>query len=276
MRRISLLICLLSVCAVPPLASQVRIDGIVIDDATGQPIPDAQVRVHDGWAGWRRRHADSVGNFSVTVGRLGVFRLQVRSPGYPDVAGQVVTGAFPYQNIEVRMRKGEQVRIPVTVLTRTQQIPSPRQLGFHHRLRNGGGAYVTREQVSAVRPGYISDMIALTPGVLVRRTGRLGENRFLFARREAEGSGVQGVECPLRVLLDAQLVNSRSASGELEPAMVDYTVDQTLVDGIEIYLDPAAVPAEFHSPEARCGAVLIWTRRQVHPTSTTADAGADP
>lgn len=275
MRRISLFIGLLSLIAAQPLASQVRIDGIVIDDATGQPIPAAQVRVYDGWAGWRRHEADSAGNFSVMVSRLGVFRVQVRSPGYPDVAGQVVTGAFPYQNIEVRMRKGAQLMLPITILTRTQQIPSPRHLGFHDRLRNRGGAYVTRQEVEAVRPGYISDMIARTPGVLVRRSGRFGENRFLFARRFAEGSRTQVVECPLRVLVDAQLVNSRSVSGELEPATVDYTVDQTFVDGIEIYLDPATVPTEFRAQGARCGTVLIWTRNRLHPTSTAA-ADANP
>lgn len=275
MRRISLFVCLLSLFAVQPLASQVRIDGIVIDDATGQPIPGARVRVHDGWAGWRRRLTDSAGNFSVTVGRLGVFRVEARTPGYPDVSGQVVTGAFPYQNIEVRMRKGAQLMGPVTVLTRTQQIPSAQHLGFHDRLRNRTGAYVTREEVAEVRPGYISDMIALTPGVLVRRSGRFGENRFLFARRFADGSRTQVEECPLRVLVDAQLVNARSASGELEPATVDYTVDQTLVDGIEIYLDPATVPAEFRGQEARCGAVLIWTRNRLHPTSAAA-ADANP
>jgi hypothetical protein len=274
MRRTLLLLCLLSLSAVQPLAAQVRIDGIVLDDATGQPIPGARVRVYDGWAGWRRRLADSAGNFSLTVRRLGVYRVQVRSPGYPDVEGQVVTGAFPFQNIEVRMRNGAQLMAPVTILTRAQLIPSPHMQGFHERLRSRRGAYVTREQVAAVRPGYISDMIARTPGVLVRRTGRYGENRYLFTRRFADATRTQQVDCPLRVLVDAEVVNARSASGALEPATVDYTVDQTMVDGIEIYVDPDAIPAEFRGEGAHCGAILIWTRNSAPPTSTPAvDAG---
>jgi hypothetical protein len=277
MRRSSLicLLCLLSLCAAQPLAAQVRMDGIVVDDATGQPIAGARVRVYDGWAGWRRRVADSTGNFSVMVGRLGEYRVQVRSPGYPDVEGQVVTGAFPYQNIEVRMRKSARLMGPVTILARSQQIPSPRLLGFHERLRNRRGAYVTREDVASVRPGYISDLIARTPGVLVRRTGRAGELRFLFARRFAEGSRTQVMECPLRVLIDAELANSRSATGELEPVTVDYTVDQTMVDGIEIYMDPATVPAEFRGEGAQCGAVVIWTRGRP-PGASTEAAATDP
>lgn len=274
MRRTSLLTCLLSLFAVQPLASQVQIDGIVIDDSTGQPIAGARVRVYDGWAGWRRRHTDSIGNFSLTVRRLGAHRLQVHSPGYPDAEGQVVTAAFPYQNVEVRMRKGAPLTSPVTILTRSQQLPSPRLQGFHDRLRNRSGAYVTREEVAAVRPGYISDMIARTPGVLVRRGGQAGEDRFLFARRIAGGGRTGVVECPLRVLVDAELVNARSASGELEPATVDYTVDQTMVDGIEIYVDPATIPAQFRGEGAQCGAVVIWTRNGPSRGSTgAADAG---
>jgi hypothetical protein len=276
MRWAPFLLCLLSLLVTEPLAAQVRIDGVVIDDATGQPITSARVRVDGGWTGWRRRFSDSIGNFSVTLGSLGVHRVQVRSPGYPDVLTTVTTGAFPYQNIEVRMRKGTQVTSPVTVLARSQLLPAPRLQGFHDRLRNGHGAYVTREDVEAVRPGYISDMIAQAPGVLVHRTGRYGENRFLFGRRFADASRTQVVECPLRVLVDSQLVNTRSASGELQPATVDYTVDQTMVDGIEIYVDPATVPPEFRGDGAACGAVVIWTRGVPRLTSSAAEAGSDP
>lgn len=270
MHRTSLFVCLLSLFAAQPLASQVQIDGIVVDDATGQPIPGARVRVYDGFTGWRRRSADSIGNFSVTLRKLGSHRVHVRSPGYPDVQGTVVTGAYPYQNIEVRMRRSTQVMIPVTILARSQLLPPPHMLGFHDRLRNRRGAYLTREDVAAVRPGYISDMIIQTPGVLVHRTGRYGENRYLFARRFADAGRTQIVECPLRVLVDAELVNARSASGELQAATVDYTVDQTMVDGIEIYVDPATVPAEFRDEGTQCGTVVIWTRGRLPSASATA------
>src|SRR5687768_7753281 len=142
MRWAFLLVCLLSLVAVQAPAAQVRIDGVVVDDASGEPIAGARVRVDGGWTGWRRRFSDSIGNFSVTLGSLGVHRVQVRSPGYPDVLTTVTTGAFPYQNIEVRMRKGTQVTSPVTVLARSQLLPAPHLQGFHDRLRNGHGAYV--------------------------------------------------------------------------------------------------------------------------------------
>lgn len=264
MRRIPLLFALLSLFAVQPLAAQVRMDGIVIDDATGLPIPGASVRVFDGWGMLSRsRRADSTGNFTVTVKRLGVYRVQVRSQGYPDVSGLVVTEAYPYQNLEVRMRQGARLMAPVTILARAQLLPPPHLQGFHDRLRNRVGAYLTREDVEAVRPGYISDMIAWTPGVLVRRNGANGDDRFLFARRFAEGSRTQVEECPLRVLVDGEVVNPRTPSGEFGPVTVDFTIDQTMVDGIEIYMDPTRIPAEFRGSGGNgCGAVVIWTRNR--------------
>jgi hypothetical protein len=277
MRRTFLFPCLVALVAVQPLASQVRMDGIVIDDATDLPIPEARVRVFDGWGMLSRsRRADSTGNFSVTVKRLGVYRVQVRSPGYPDVSGTVITEAFPFQNIEVRMRKGAQLLAPVTILTRSQMLPTPNLQGFHDRLRNRLGAFLTREDVEAVRPGYISDMIAWTPGVLVRRGGQNNDDRFLFARRFAEGSRTEVVECPLRVVVDGEVVNQRTPAGEMGPVSVDFTVDQTMVDGIEIYMDPASVPDEFGGAAAApCGAVVIWTRNRPRANPTGAvDADA--
>lgn len=270
MRRTALFLSLLSLFAVPSLAAQVRMDGIVIDDATGQPIPGASIRVFDGWGMLSRsRRADSTGNFVIPLKRLGVYRILVRSRGYPDVSGLVVTEAFPYHNLEVRMRQNAQLMAPVTILARSQLLPPPHLQGFHDRLRNRRGAYLTREDVEAVRPGYISDMISWTPGVLVRRSQ--SDDRFLFARRFAEGSRTQVVECPLRVLVDGEVVNPRAPNGELGAVTVDFTIDQTMVDGIEIYLDPATVPAEFRGTESQqCGAVVIWTRNRPRPAASAA------
>jgi len=46
---------------------------------------------------------------------------------------------------------------------------------------------------------------------------------------------------------------------------VDFSVDDIRpndVKGIEVYLGPATIPAEFSSvqPDAPCGLVMIWTK----------------
>lgn len=270
MRRVRLLIVLLCSLAALPLHAQVRLDGIVIDDATGAPIPEARVELYDGWGTLSRvRLTDSLGNFQLPIRRLGAYRVRVRSRGYPDVSGVLLSGGFVFQNVEVRMRKGAQLLSPITLLTRTQTIPAGQYLGFHERLRGRRGSYITREDVEGVRPGYVSDMIAWTPGVVIRRVPD-SDDRLLHARRVVDG---QVVECPMRVFVDGEMVNPRREGGELGGASVDGTVDQTMVYGIEIYVNPALVPAEFRA-DGRCGAVLIWTRTgSANASSRAASAG---
>lgn len=252
------LLCLLGISLARPLHAQVRVEGIVIDDATSQPVPQAHVEVYDGWGRLARsRRTDTLGHFQVPLRRLGVYRVRVRSRGYPEVSQVLVTESYPYQSIEVRVRQGATLLAPLTILARGQSMPRPEMAGFHHRLRSGRGSYLTREDVEAIRPGYISDMLVWTSGVAVRRAGANGDDRLLIARRVIEG---RLTECPLRVLVDGELLNPRLASGEVGPVAIDATVDQSVVDGIEIYVDAAAVPPALGNVPPGCGAIAIWTR----------------
>ncbi|HVH12984.1 MAG TPA: carboxypeptidase-like regulatory domain-containing protein [Longimicrobium sp.] len=258
MRRLFFLTCLAAVAFAQPLSAQVHLDGIVVDDATRQPVAEARVELYNGWNQLiRARRTDSLGHFQIPIKRLGVYRVRVRGRDYPDVSQLVVTESYPYHSIEVRLRREGPLLAPITMLARAQSLPRPEMQGFHHRMRNGRGSFITRDDVEAVRPGYISDMLAWRPGVFVRRGGASGDDRLLIARRVVEG---RLAECPLRVIVDGELVNSRSAAGEVAPASIDGMVDQTMVDGIEIYVNTDDVPPEFQNAPAGCGVVAVWTR----------------
>ena len=252
--------CTFALFTAVPLPAQIRLEGIVRDDVTGAPIPEARVELLDGWGTLRRvRDTDSLGHFGFPVKRLGVYRVRVRRRGYAEAMGTLLTEAYVYLNVEFRMRPAVALMAPLTLLARAQKLPSPAMAGFHTRLREGRGRYLTREDVQMVRPGYVSDMLANFPGFIVRRGGTDGADRTLFARR-ITAAGVRQADCPLRVFVDGEMLNPRLSSGEPGPAGFDATVDQTMVEGIELYLDPASVPAEFGGPGA-CGAVAVWTRR---------------
>lgn len=272
MRRLPLLAGLVAISLAQPLLAQVRLDGIVVDDVTRQPVVEARVEVYNGWNQLiRARRTDSLGHFQVPLKRLGVYRVRVRGRDYPDVSQLVVTEAYPFHSIEVRLRRGNPLLAPITMLARAQSLPRPDMQAFHHRMRNARGSFITRDDVEAVRPGYISDMLAWRPGVFVRRGGASGDDRLLIARRVIEG---RLVECPLRVLVDGELVNSRSPAGEVVPVAIDGMVDQTMVDGIEIYVNAGDVPHEFQNAPAGCGAVAVWTRSgggATRPSAINAD-----
>ncbi|HEX6372714.1 MAG TPA: carboxypeptidase-like regulatory domain-containing protein [Longimicrobium sp.] len=244
-----------------PLSAQVRLEGIVRDDMTGAPIPDARIELLDGWGMLRRsRSTDSLGTFQFPIKRLGVYRLRVRRRGYAESMGTLLTEAYFYLNVEFRMRSNAALLAPLTLLGRAQKLPSPAMQGFHARMREGRGRYFTREDVEAVRPGYVSDMLAPMPGMIIRRSGSDQRDRTLFARR-VTAAGVRQADCALRVYVDGELLNPPLPTGENSPGGFDGTVEQTMVEGIELYLDPAAVPQEFGAGAGGCGAVAVWTRR---------------
>lgn len=252
MRHTILFLCAAMSLAAVPLQAQVRLDGVIRDDATGQPIPQARVEMMGAY-GTRigAQGADSLGNFRFPVRRLGEYRVRVSAPGYAEASTTFRTEANAYTSVEIRMRREGALATPLTVLARRQLLPSPTLDGYYTRQRSGRGAYITRTHVELVRPGYISDLIATAPGVEIRRGGPDGQHRTLVAR--AGG-------CPLRVYVDGEVLPPRPAGPEPGPSALDGSVDQTMVEGIEVYADPAAVPAEFGGGAEPCGAVAVWTR----------------
>ena len=250
MRLLLLLSALLLAAA--PVAAQVRIEGIVRADADGAPLAGARIQVLDGF-----EHrvatvvADSLGTFRIPLRRLGTYRLRTSHAGFRQATGTLLTEAFPFLNVEVRLRPDGALAAPVTVVTRAQVLPTPALEGYHARLRSGSGRYFTRETVDRLRPAYLSDLIATAPGIEVERSA--DEDRTLHARLPAG-------RCTVRVYLDGELLNTRDAGGGLGPAPIDGTVVATAVEGIEVYPDPAAVPPPFREPADACGAVAVWTR----------------
>lgn len=237
-----------------PLHAQVRVDGVVRDDSTGAAIPQARVEVV-GPAFQRigARAADSLGTFRFNLRRFGEYRVKVSAPGYGEVDAPFRTEAFVYSSVEVRLRPRGQLATPLAFLARTQSLPSPALEGYYARQRRGEGAFFTRMHVELVRPGYITDLIATAPGIVQQRAGLDGEHRTLLAR---------GTGCPLRVYVDGQPLALPPSTGEAGPSALDGSVDQTMVEGIEVYVDPATLPAELGGGTESCGAVAVWTRRQ--------------
>lgn len=248
-----LLLLPLLVLAAAPLSGQVRVEGIVRDDADGSPLAGVRIEVLDALDHRiRTLVADSAGNFLLPLRRLGVYRLRLSHPGYPRTTAEVRTEAFPYLNVEMRLSSERPLAVPMAVLTRSQALPPPALDGYHARLRSGEGRFFTRETVDRLRPAYLSELIATAPGIEVERAEE--EDRVLHARLPAG-------RCILPVYVDGELVNGRGGDGALGPAPLDAMVLAPDVQGIEVYADPERVPAAFREAGGGCGAAAVWTRR---------------
>jgi hypothetical protein len=251
MRHAILLLAFIAAFAAP-LGAQVRLDGVVRDDSSSAAIPQARVEVVGPY--YQRigsRAADSLGTFRFSLRRFGEYRVKVSAPGYVDVDAPFRTEAFVYSSVEIRMRRQGQLATPLAFLARTQSMPSPALEGYYARQRRGRGAFFNRMHVELVRPGYITDLIATAPGVEQQRAGLDGEHRTLLTQRTG---------CPLRVYVDGEPLVLAPSTGEAGPSTLDGSVDQTMVEGIEVYVDPAALPPELGGGTESCGAVAVWTR----------------
>lgn len=253
MRPLSIALCAIALAFALPLQAQVRLDGVVRDDSSSAAIPNARIELVSPFQRpMGSRTADSLGTFNFPLRRLGEYQVRVSAPGYRQVQVPLRTEAFAYINVEVRLRKNGVLASPVSFLARTQVLPNQALNGYYTRLRIGRGAYFTRMHVEQTRPAYVSDLIGTVPGVVVQRGGLDDEHRTLLAR-----SG-----CMLRMYVDGEVLEHKPATGEPGPAPLDATVEQNIVEGIEVYVDPSTVPPELGGPDSPCGAVAIWTRRR--------------
>lgn len=242
-----------------PAQSQIRLDGIVRDDETQQPIAGARVEVFDfTWRKLGNRVTDAQGGFTYPLRRPGTYRLRVTRVGYAVVTTpDLVTGANSYLNVEVRLKSDAVLLAPIAVVARTSANPSPVLDNFHARMRTGMGTFFTREDILRLRPNQMSDLVTRVPGLFISTSGR-GTARQIFSGRSA---GV-APGCPAQIYVDGRLMNPRIVDGDEVIGMtLDEAVNPADVEGIEIYHGLSTVPAEFLSPDARCAVIAVWTRR---------------
>ena len=242
-----------------PAQSQIRLEGIVRDDETQQPVAGARVEVFDfTWRKLGNRVTDAQGGFQYPLRRPGTYRLRVTRVGYAVVTTpDLVTGGNSYLNVEVRLKSDAVLLAPVAVVARTSANPSPVLDNFHARMRSGMGTFFTREDIQRLRPTLMSDLVTRVPGLFVATSGR-GTERQIYSSRAA--GGVR--DCPVQIYVDGRLMNPRVAGGDQVVGMtLDEAVNPADVEGVEIYRGLATVPAEFLSSDARCAVIAVWTRR---------------
>ena len=114
------------------------------------------------------------------------------------------------------------------------------------------------------------------PGMRLGGT-TVGGRRTVVSTRALRGWG----SCPVQVFVDGFHMNRRiirraegitaalvdSSGGAIfnEESDPNFSIDDHIVpssiEGIEVYKGTSDVPAEFWTPDAMCGTVVIWSRR---------------
>ena len=253
--------CLLAAAAVllvaPPAPAQTLVRGILLDAATGGPIPDGTVVISANRGRFQRAlKADSVGCFEFADISPGPYRLRASRIGYTDAVGDLVLTADSLVDIEVRMGVEAVALAPVTVVSRSTRDVSPVLRGFYDRMQHGFGRYITREEIEARHAVYVADVLRHIPN-LRGTAGRMGNANGGFTH------GSTGDRCSVVFFLDGLQLNQPAIAGrytQRDFAIDDY-VNADEVEGIEVYRGESDTPAEFVTRWVQCGTVVIWTRR---------------
>ncbi|HSJ32434.1 MAG TPA: carboxypeptidase regulatory-like domain-containing protein [Longimicrobiales bacterium] len=251
--------CLLSLLALLPdrAAAQrasldVTIHGTVVEEDTGEPIVDAWVRVLDD----KRRtlgsaRTDDDGRFTFTRLNPGPIAFRVARIGYREITTpywRVQSGEALDVTIRLDATAVLLAPLEITALTRSR---SPMLAAFYQRLdRRLGGTFFSRADIERRAPAQITDLLVDVPGIRLEGGSTVGARIVTFDRTLfATGGGM----CPVQVYVDGM-----PARGEVS---LNDLASPAALEGMEVYKGLATAPPEFHTPEARCGVIALWTRR---------------
>jgi hypothetical protein len=214
-----------------------RLEGTVRRD-DGSPAAGAEVLV---WGTGLRARAGDDGTFALTGLPAGTFEAEARALG------------FAPHRVPVALASGRAAAVALVLDSRAARLGAVtvrgtrsrrgRVLdGFLRRRREGAGQFLTAADLERMRTPLVSDALRTLPGVSVQHTGR--GTRLVRLRGG----------CMPQVVLDGTL----AADGTDD---VDALVRPLDVVGIEVYTDPAGLPAEWSGARTNnCGVVAIWTK----------------
>lgn len=220
-------------------AASQTIGGTVVDAATGERVPAADVVAHLDGRRVARAATDPSGRFSLDVRRGGRYRLSVTRLGYEPLDSAYVELAW-HESVEVTLRLStEPVALePLTV--------TARGVALRHRATWEGFVrrYQDRQPVGGVRLALRDDP-EFFPLMTVEdwlRGVRLGGGCTRILMDGTWLYGWQGIE-----------------AGDT-PAL---SLSTQMVDAVEYYRRPLDAPLEYreHTNGLPCGILVIWRRQ---------------
>lgn len=233
----------------------VRLVGHVVTDRDQAPIERVVVTVVDPDGNdLTESYTDAEGRFTLLVDENpGTVKLRAQRLGYATVLSPPLhIEGFTTMTVEVRLSPEAVPMAPLEVVSGRQKPTSFKLDGFQRRRELGLGSYITRDDIERRNPSHVSDLLRTLPGIQLSSSGT-GSNAVVTMDR---GVNLRG-RCAAQIYVDEFHVN-RAGGWTFR---IDDVVSPGDVFGIEVYRGLATVPAEFLSPQADCGVVVIWTRR---------------
>lgn len=236
------------------------IRGEVTDGVSGEPVEAASVLIFDRYQALKvTARTDRDGNFAVRA-VPGRYLLQVAAKGYRTVGSREVDArASDTLNFAIRLPPQPVGLDAVEVTARPRGVPDPS--GFFARQAMETGRFVGPEDIEALHPTRVPDLLRAVPGFhFYPSVG--GELLWVSGR---------GRGCTPTVYLDGGLARRGTTTKRGQPGYVkgagvvlDEIINPAQVAALEIYQDATESPVRFRPVGdlggGDCAIVVLWSR----------------
>lgn len=260
-----------------PLSGQ-TLRGRVLDEASDRPIPGVYLELVDANGNAvLSRLTDENGAFEFRTDEAGYYRLTGTHLGYREtVSGFVNLRAGEEVELEFRMAVEAIPLEPITVTASPrpwyEHLKAPALWEYYERSEYlgplGRGRFLGPEEVRNLQGMPVTMAVATIPGMQAVASENSGARFHLLGRRGCDAlfflNGMQVRLRPPPTRADTADVDFVPGPAGLEWFLDDF-VTMNDVEAIEVYRGPSELPGEFHghSGNANCGAVVVWTKRNV-------------
>ena len=218
-------------------AATARLMGTVIDSGR-RAIDRAEVF----WTYRGREVAirtDSAGSFNFGYVPPGSYRVSVRRLGYQprvlSIGAVEGEGPMPAIVLDAMPRTFEEIRVVARVNESGGKL---REFYERRAQKNHPGYFFDEAQIGRYGQWLLSEYLRAVPGVTLTPSRRLG-------------NVVRFRSCQPMIWLDGV----RTPNAEL-----DELIGANDVAAMEVYVSPAAAPAQFRDLDRPCGSIVLWTR----------------
>ena len=224
-----------------------NIIGRVLDSRSGTPLTGASVRLQE--AG-REAITNERGVFILRDVESGPDVINIEMIGYAEQEKVIQVLGGRAQDVVVRLTTEPIELTPMIVEVRSRSWFSDRA-GLEDRMLSGNGVIFTADDLAELQPRVLGDLMRQVPGARVRTTGGTYSGTWTVQFRGA--SNMLNEVCNPVIWMDGVKIGN-------DPVMFrDITGPE--IDAVEVYRGAAEVPGEFSGGDARCGVVVVWTRR---------------
>ncbi len=227
------------------LASQLRaqaaLAGVIRHDATRAPLSGVEV-VAEGTD--RRVLTGRDGRYLLDRLPAGRRTVVIRMIGYLPVHAEVFMAMGDTVHLDAAMVPSVAVLEEIDVTGRSMRGVGMGREAFEERRDRGFGVFVDSTVLRRYEHRDLADILRGNPGLSF--SARAPGGGYVVS------AGRQAVRCPVQMYLDGMPLPSGTHTG---------IVPVSHLDAVEVYRSSLEAPMEYGGPRARCGVMLLWTRR---------------